>query len=82
MRSLRRWVAVLAVAAAPLAFAGCKQGPGDRCQTDSDCDSDQHLICIFPANGSPLSGGTCQVAGGGDAAVLNDLSPPDARTGD
>jgi hypothetical protein len=82
MRSLCRWVAVLTVAA-PLAFAGCKQGPGDRCQTDSDCDSDQHLICVFPSNGSPLSGGTCQVAGtGGDAAALTDLGAPDGRSGD
>jgi len=80
MRSLGRWALVLTVAAVSL--AGCKQGPGDRCQTDSDCDSDQHLICILPANGTPQSGGTCQVAGAGDAGVFIDFGAPDGRSGD
>lgn len=34
MRSLTR----LIVAVALLGFAGCKQGEGERCQIDSDCE--------------------------------------------
>jgi hypothetical protein len=30
--------ALALLAAAGLAFAACKQGPGDRCQTSDDCE--------------------------------------------
>jgi hypothetical protein len=70
------WVLV----AAPLAFAsGCKQGVGDRCQVQTDCDDG--LLCILPAGGTPQAGGTCQPPGslGGDAAVP---APPDLSSVD
>ena len=40
------------------AVAGCKQGLGDRCQVDTDCDS--NLVCVIPNNGTVATGGTCQ----------------------
>jgi hypothetical protein len=81
MRSVRRLVAVLLIAAAPLVVVGCKQGLGDRCQVNSDCDD--NLLCILPANGTPQSGGTCQAPGGGDSGVpLDFATTQDARQTD
>jgi hypothetical protein len=44
-----------------LAPIGCKQGPGERCQRNSDCDSD--LACVA---------GVC----GGIVAPTIDAAPP------
>jgi hypothetical protein len=79
--------------ASALVLSGCKQGVGDRCQTNDDCDS--NLTCIIPS-GSALTGGTCQPANAdlgvtgmdsgaaADLTVSNDLTatatdlnPPD-----
>ncbi len=80
MRRLRFLIPALALAA-PLALAGCKQGVGDRCQTNDDCDSG---FCILPPGGSSLTGGTCQAANadlGVDlAAPAQDLTVPDDLT--
>ena len=57
MNWLTRLVAV-GVVAAPLLLGGCKQGVGERCQVQSDCDDG--LLCILPAGGTPQSGGSCQ----------------------
>jgi hypothetical protein len=54
-----------------LSLSGCKQGVGDRCQVNSDCQDG--LTCVLPPNGSPQTGGTCQPPGGIDASV--DLLP-------
>jgi hypothetical protein len=59
MAWLRRLGLVLVITS-PLAFGGCKQGVGDRCQTNDDCDS--NLTCILPPGGSALTGGTCEPA--------------------
>ncbi len=70
---------MVAALAAPL--AGCKQGVGDRCQVQSDCDDG--LICVLAAGGTPQTGGTCQPPGGNDgggdfATTSADLlTPPD-----
>lgn len=40
-----------------LSTLGCKQGIGERCQLDSDCDSGH---CVLPTGGSAQQGGTCQ----------------------
>ncbi len=65
------------VLTAPLVFvAGCKQGVGDRCQVQSDCDDG--LICVLPAGGTPQAGGTCQAPSSGAPADLGgaDLTAP------
>jgi hypothetical protein len=75
MRSLRRLVAAL-VLVSPLAFSGCKQGVGDRCQVDDDCDDG--LRCTIPLGETPQAGGTCQPVGSGDAGITVDMaSTPD-----
>jgi hypothetical protein len=70
--------------AAPL-LAGCKQGVGERCQVQSDCNDG--LLCVLPAGATPQSGGTCQESQGAtldmatpvetDASVPPDLSQVD-----
>lgn len=65
--------ALLAFALASVcALAGCKQGVGDRCQVNSDCDDD--LICVLPVGGTPQSGGVCAGSGGTDMASGADFS--------
>ena len=69
--------AVLAVG--PL--SGCKQGVGDRCQVNSDCEDD--LICVLPVGGTPQSGGVCETTGGLDMFSGADFSAPiDMAIGD
>ncbi|HKA88796.1 MAG TPA: hypothetical protein VKE22_14100 [Haliangiales bacterium] len=59
-----------------LALVGCsKQGEGDRCQVDADCDvnltcSINTMTCILSASSSP------------DAAPAIDAPIPDARPAD
>jgi hypothetical protein len=62
MTRLLRLTAVLALLAPLCLAAGCKQGVGDRCQVQSDCDDG--LLCVLPAGGTPQAGGTCQMQGG------------------
>ncbi len=70
MNRLLRLTAVFALLAPLCLAAGCKQGVGDRCQVQSDCDDG--LLCVLPAGGTPQAGGTCQTQGGtGDMAVTN-----------
>ena len=68
---------LLIVLLAGLALSGCKQGEGDRCQVQSDCDDG--LLCILPPEGTPQSGGVCQRPGaiGGDMAVVSDAAEGD-----
>ena len=42
-----------------LAFtvSGCKRGIGDRCQVDSDCDSN---VCAYIGTPNTAIGGTCE----------------------
>lgn len=62
-------------------LAGCKQGEGERCQVNSDCQDD--LICVLPVGGTPQSGGLCATVNGvdlassADFAVATDLSTID-----
>jgi hypothetical protein len=64
------------VVAAPLALAtGCAQGPGERCQVQSDCATG--LLCVLPAGGTPQAGGTCQ--GGTDAGIADMAIPLDMQ---
>lgn len=78
---LRRFALCLLLASPIL--AGCKQGLGERCQVDSDCDEGQNLKCVLPQGGSAAEGGLCQqntVAAPDmtvvtqDSAVAQDLS--------
>lgn len=62
MSRLLRFAALILLTAPLCLAAGCKQGAGERCQVQSDCDDG--LLCILPAGGSAQSGGTCQPAGG------------------
>ena len=59
MSDLKQFLAASALALA-LAAVGCKQGQGDRCQVDSDCDDAR---CVYPSS-SPVTaqGGRCGVA--------------------
>ena len=60
-----------------LTVPGCKQGAGDRCNVDADCDDG--LICSRPPNGTPQSGGVCQAPGG---LTAPDMSMPDGSESD
>src|SRR5690348_16947280 len=79
----------LALAAGAL-VAGCKQGVGDRCQVDEDCQDT--LVCIIPSGASLAQGGSCQPVGaavdmgsdlsGPDLAVAQDLAGADQSSPD
>ena len=88
MTRLLRLTAVFALLA-PLCLAtGCKQGVGDRCQVQSDCDDG--LLCVLPAGGTPQAGGVCQMQGGTStdmattpsdmAGIGPDMTPPNDLT--
>ena len=66
--SLTRLLVALALAG-PL--TACKQALGDRCQLDTDCDSD--LVCAVPS-GARGAGGTCQPALGTSDMAGQDLA--------
>jgi hypothetical protein len=82
MTRLLRLTLVIALTAPLLLASGCKQGIGDRCQVQSDCDDG--LLCSLPNSGSVQSGGTCQAptSGATDMAVLPgaDLSSTEMGT--
>lgn len=78
-----------ALGMAALALAGCKQGVGDRCQVDSDCDDT--LVCVIPSGASLAQGGSCQpigtatdagVDGSTDAAAPPDMAVPGSDAGE
>ena len=90
-----RWICLsLAMTAALVLLAfgtvGCKQGLGDRCQLNSDCDSG--LVCVLPAGGSAAAGGTCQPSGqvadagpadaGSDGVRVDQTGAPDRASAD
>ena len=79
MRGLRRLTIVLLLTS-PLCLIGCKQGVGDRCQVQSDCED--QLLCVIPAGGSPQSGGTCQPNSAGDLGVSDSGTTPDLSSRD
>jgi hypothetical protein len=58
-----RWL-LFALSLVVLTSSGCKQGVGDRCNVNSDCDDSQNLICVRPPGGTAQSGGVCQPQGG------------------
>jgi hypothetical protein len=64
-----RWLMFALLLTAP----GCKQGVGDRCNVDADCDDG--LICdpVHSGRASPASGGTCIAPGTAfsDMTVVN-----------
>ena len=78
-----------ALALALAAAAGCKQGEGDRCQIDSDCESG--LTCstngkctgaVHPADAAPrIDSPAPPDASNIDAAPI-DAGPPDAAPPD
>lgn len=70
-RRLRRLAAVIVLTAPLFAAAGCKQGVGERCQVQSDCDDG--LLCVLPAGGTPQAGGTCEPPG----AIVGDMGAGD-----
>jgi len=74
-RRLLRLTAVVALLAPLCLVAGCKQGVGDRCQVQSDCDDG--LLCVLQAGATPQAGGTCQMHGGSGA----DMAVPADMTG-
>lgn len=62
--SLRRAALVLVVGTALLSWGGCKQGEGERCQLDSDCEDG--LRCLILSGNTE---GTCQSVGQKDAGT-------------
>ena len=74
MNRLLRLTAVFALLAPLCLAAGCKQGLGERCQVQDDCNDG--LLCVLPAGGTPQAGGTCQMQGG-----TADLSTPTDMAG-
>jgi hypothetical protein len=72
---MTRLLRLFALTAPLLLAAGCKQGVGERCQVDSDCDDG--LRCQLPVGATPQSGGVCMAPGGAvnDLAVIEDLTP-------
>jgi hypothetical protein len=69
---------LMALVASALALSACRQGVGERCQVDSDCDDNLH--CVLPAGGSPQSGGTCQGQGSDMATPTGDMTAPSDMT--
>jgi hypothetical protein len=74
-----------------MAFLGCKQGAGDRCQRNEDCDDG--LCCLYSGTPDVAHGALCQpgtVAAGQcipsmvqpDASIIPDASMIDATTVD
>lgn len=75
-------LALVSFAALALGAAGCKQGPGDRCQVNSDCQDT--LACVIPVGISAAVGGTCVGAAALDggqpdltSAADGPATPPD-----
>jgi hypothetical protein len=66
----RRLAAVFALSAPLLLASGCKQGVGERCQANSDCDDG--LTCVLPAGVSFQAGGTCKASD--QSGATDDLS--------
>ena len=65
-----------------LALGGCKQGAGQPCQVQADCDDG--LTCQLPPGGNLQSGGVC-VPNNADLGVDGgsaDLSTQDLATAD
>jgi hypothetical protein len=64
------FVSTVAIVGSLTALAACKQGQGDRCQVNDDCDNG--LVCNKAKN-------TCQSSSGGDLdASVIDAVPADA----
>ena len=85
---LRRLARPCLIALTLVAASGCKQGSGDRCQLNSDCQDG--LTCVVSPNATLAEGGTCQstTAPAVDAAAPDATPPPgdsatasDAATG-
>jgi hypothetical protein len=66
----------LALGLSAFAFAGCKQGVGDRCQVDTDCDDT--LVCVIPSGASLAQGGSCQPVGTTTDGGSDGATSPDA----
>ena len=71
---------LFAAALLALALAGCKQGVGDRCQVDSDCQD--NLLCFYTGTPNPSVGGQCEPmsfmgfdAAPGDGGMQRDAPP-------
>lgn len=73
MKRLLAITAALALAGASL-VAACKQGEGDRCQVDADCDDG--LIC------NQATQSCAKTSGGGIDADVPDPPMPDAALPD
>src|SRR5512136_2767731 len=76
MRIFRAVAGFTLAAALVLGTAGCKQGVGERCQVDSDCESG--LECYTGLSQSVPPEGQCQKAGfipTPDASVQDDAAP-------
>jgi hypothetical protein len=80
MTRLVHLAAVFLVSAPLFLAAGCKQGKGERCQVESDCEDG--LTCVLSAGSTPQAGGTCQAPTGpsdlavpptADMTVVNDI---------
>lgn len=65
-------VLALLALAAPLTFVACRQGDGDRCQINSDCQDP--LYCELKGQ-DPSQGGTCRSRSTDDAGQVITPSP-------
>jgi hypothetical protein len=75
-----RFAAVFALVAPLWLASGCKQGVGERCQTNDDCND--NLTCVLPAGGSFQAGGTCKATDESGGTDLSVNTTPDAATHD
>ena len=67
-----RWIGLSVVLALMLAVGACKQGEGDRCQINDDCETG--LVCNASEGVCQKPGGSAD-AGVADAEVAVDSSP-------
>ncbi|HXU74872.1 MAG TPA: hypothetical protein VN947_36505 [Polyangia bacterium] len=79
MTRLVRLTAVVALLAPLCLVAGCKQGVGDRCQVQTDCDDG--LLCVLNAGATPQAGGTCQMPNTTGADMASPVSTDMAGIG-
>lgn len=56
-------------------FAACKQGRGERCQTNADCDTADNLVCNQATSTCESTSGAGDLDAGVIDAVPGDAAP-------
>ena len=73
---MRWFISVVAV----LALGACKQGRGEICQVDSDCEAGLKCTNLSPTNGMPRVQHCVDADEPDPADAAVDSAPPDAPT--